>query len=67
MASAIGAGELRQLVSQGAQLVEVLPDGEYREEHLQGAVNISLKQLDANSAARLDAGQPVIVYCWDSL
>jgi rhodanese-related sulfurtransferase/CBS domain-containing protein len=59
--------ELRRLVDQGAQLVEVLPAEEYAEEHLPGAINIPLKQLDADSTAQLDKTKPVIVYCWDYL
>jgi phage shock protein E len=57
---------LRELVAGGAQLVEVLPEDEYREEHLPGAIGIPLARLDRDSAARLDPGRPVIVYCWDS-
>jgi rhodanese-related sulfurtransferase len=58
---------LRRLLGEGAQLVEVLPAEEYAEEHLPGAINIPLKQLDADSAAQLDPDRPVIVYCWDYL
>jgi rhodanese-related sulfurtransferase len=58
---------LRPLLDNGAQLVEVLPPGEYAEMHLPGAVNIPLKTLDAASTARLDRGRPVVVYCWDAL
>jgi rhodanese-related sulfurtransferase len=58
---------LRSLLDHGAQLVEVLPAEEYAEEHLPGAINIPLKQLDADSTAQLDKGRPVIVYCWDYL
>jgi hypothetical protein len=58
---------VRDLMTRGAQLVEVLPEAEYRDEHLPGAINLPLKRLDANAAARLDRGRPVIVYCWDSL
>jgi rhodanese-related sulfurtransferase/CBS domain-containing protein len=58
---------LRGLLDEGAQLVEVLPAEEYAEEHLPGAINIPLKQLDASSTAQLDKSRPVIVYCWDYL
>ena len=58
---------LQDLLSGGGQLVEVLPEEEYREEHLPGAINIPLKRLDTESAARLDTGTAVIVYCWDAL
>jgi rhodanese-related sulfurtransferase len=49
------------------QLVEVLPEQEYGEAHLPGAVNIPLKQLDADTTAVLDKARPVVVYCWDGL
>jgi rhodanese-related sulfurtransferase len=58
---------VRQLLDEGAQLVEVLPAEEYEEEHLPGAINIPLKTLDADSTAQLDRGRPVIVYCWDAI
>jgi len=59
--------QLRRLLDDGAQLVEVLPAGEYAEMHLPGAVNIPLKTLDAATTAGLDRDRPVIVYCWDGL
>ena len=65
--SAIGYPELRRLLDQQAQLVEVLPVDEYDEMHLPGAVNISLKTLDAHTTAGLDRARPVVVYCWDGL
>jgi hypothetical protein len=59
--------QLHELLAGGAQLVEVLPAEEYEELHLPGAVNIPLKQLDAETTARLDRKNPVVVYCWDYL
>jgi rhodanese-related sulfurtransferase len=67
MPRAIGADEVRQLVSSGAQLVEVLPRDEYEEQHLERAVSIPLKTLDRESVAALDRAKPTIVYCWDSI
>jgi rhodanese-related sulfurtransferase len=61
----IDRDEVARLLEQGAQLVEVLPEPEYDDEHLPGAINIPLKTLDAGSARRLDPGRPVIVYCYD--
>ena len=58
---------LRELLDAGAQLVEVLPEGEYAEEHLPGAVNIPLKHLDADRTAQLDRARAVIIYCHDGL
>ena len=67
MPTSIDLARLQDLRSRGAQLVEVLPPAEYTEEHLPGAINLPLKQLDATTAARLDPARPVVVYCWDSL
>ncbi len=58
---------LRRLLDDGAQLVEVLPAGEYDEMHLPGSVNIPLKTLDATTTAGLDRSRQVVVYCWDAL
>ena len=58
---------LRELLDAGAQLVEVLPEQEYAEEHLPGAINVPLKRLDAGSVAALDRSRAVVVYCWDGL
>jgi rhodanese-related sulfurtransferase len=58
---------LRGLIASGAQLVEVLPAAEYQELHLSGAINIPLKQLDAESTQQLDPGRDIVVYCWDGL
>lgn len=57
--------QVQELVKQGAQLVEVLPAEEYAEDHLPGAVNHPLRQLD-KEAGQIDRQRPVIVYCWDS-
>jgi rhodanese-related sulfurtransferase len=59
--------QLEGLVSDGAQLVEVLPEDEYTEEHLPGATSLPLRQLTREAAERLDRSRPVIVYCWDAL
>jgi rhodanese-related sulfurtransferase len=59
--------ELRRLLDEGAQLVEVLPPEEYAQLHLPGAVNIPLKRLDAETTAGLDRQKAVVVYCWDAL
>jgi rhodanese-related sulfurtransferase len=40
-----------------------LPPEEYAAEHLPGAVNVPLKQLDAETTAQLDQHRPVAVYC----
>jgi rhodanese-related sulfurtransferase len=65
MPKTIDRDEVRRLLDLGAQLVEVLPTEEYREEHLPGAINIPLRRIDAEARDRLDPQRPVIVYCWD--
>lgn len=67
MSTSVTRDEVRRLVDAGAQLVEVLPPGEYDQEHLPGAVNLPLKSLTAATVAALDRSRPVIVYCWDGL
>jgi rhodanese-related sulfurtransferase len=59
--------QVQALIDQGAQLVEVLPEDEYLEEHLPGAISLPLKTLTGETASQLDRRQPVIVYCWDAL
>jgi rhodanese-related sulfurtransferase len=65
MAIPIERERVQQLLSEGAQLVEVLPQAEYQDEHLPGAINIPLKQLNTEAARQLKRVQPVIVYCHD--
>jgi rhodanese-related sulfurtransferase len=65
MSTPIDRDQVRRLLEHGAQLIEVLPEAEYEDEHLPGAINVPLKTLDAESARRLDRERPVIVYCHD--
>jgi rhodanese-related sulfurtransferase len=68
MPTRVDASGVIRRVADGAQLVEVLPQAEYVEEHLPGAMNLPLKTLTATLVAeQLDPGRPVIVYCWDAL
>ncbi|HTZ29963.1 MAG TPA: rhodanese-like domain-containing protein [Streptosporangiaceae bacterium] len=64
MPTGIGREELRTLTGQGAQLVEVLPAGDYEWAHLPGAISLPLKELEARNG-QLDWSRPVIVYCQD--
>jgi rhodanese-related sulfurtransferase len=65
--SRIELPELQRLIGAGAQLVDVLPDAEYRDDHLPGAVNIPIKALDADTTTVLDRARAVVVYCHDYL
>jgi rhodanese-related sulfurtransferase len=63
---AIDRDKVRELVRERqAQVVEVLPRDEYEQEHLPGASNLPLKELNRASLEQLDRSRPVIVYCHD--
>jgi rhodanese-related sulfurtransferase len=67
MPTPIDRDELQRLLrDEDGQLVEVLPPGEYDDEHLPGAINIPLKTLDRETTRQLDRERPVIVYCYDT-
>lgn len=57
--------EVKQLLREGAQIVDVLEPEEYAHDHLPGAINIPIRQLDAKTTAGLDKKRPVVVYCHD--
>jgi len=61
----IGREDVQRLAREGAQIVEVLPREEYEQEHLPGAINIPLKELDAKRASLLSKDHPLVVYCHD--
>ncbi|HLZ94669.1 MAG TPA: rhodanese-like domain-containing protein [Candidatus Dormibacteraeota bacterium] len=66
MPRVIDRAELRRLVEkEAAQVVEVLPPDEYESEHIAGAVNLPLPDLNPESVKRLDPKRPVIAYCND--
>jgi rhodanese-related sulfurtransferase len=66
VAREIDREQVRRLMAQGAQVVDVLPAREYGEDHLPGAINLPLRRIEAEASHVLDPSRPVIVYCWDS-
>jgi rhodanese-related sulfurtransferase len=66
VAQEVDREQVRRLMAQGAQVVDVLPAREYGEDHLPGAINLPLRQIEAEASRVLDPSRPVIVYCWDS-
>jgi rhodanese-related sulfurtransferase len=66
MPKEIHRDDVRRLVEEGAQLVEVLPSPEFEEDHLPGAIHIPLKHIESRATEVLDRRRPVIVYCWDT-
>jgi rhodanese-related sulfurtransferase len=58
--------QVRQLMRDGAQVVEVLPKAEFAADHLPGAISLPLRRLEIEARATLDPLRPVLVYCWDT-
>lgn len=67
MPTDVAREDVARLLSEAAQLVEVLPREEYEEEHLAGAINLPLKELGALAAQTLEVSRPVVAYCWDTI
>jgi len=61
----INRDEVRRLIEQGAQIVDVLPAREYGEDHLPGAINLPLRKIETEAIRALDPSRPVVVYCAD--
>ena len=59
--------QVRRLVDEGAQLVEVLERRQYELAHLPGALHIPAWELTRSRADELDRTRPVVVYCFDTL
>ncbi len=57
--------DVQRLTAEGAVLIDMLPESEYGEEHILGAVNIALNKLDRQTTAHVAKDAPLIVYCYD--
>jgi len=66
MAREISREQVRLLMDEGAQIVDVLPAREYSEDHLPGAINLPLRRIETEAKQILDPALPVVVYCADS-
>ena len=62
MVTNIDRTRLLDLIEDGAQVVDVLPEREYIAQHIPGAINIPLKRLDLEATAVLARDKPVVVY-----
>lgn len=67
MPTDVGLEKLQELLAAGAQLVEVLPEKEYGQAHLPGAINLPLSRLREPDVSVLDRTRAIVVYCWDAL
>lgn len=66
MAREISREQVRLLMGEGAQIVDVLPAREYSEDHLPGAISLPLRRIETEAKQILDPSRPVVVYCADS-
>ncbi|MFL6204102.1 MAG: rhodanese-like domain-containing protein [Acidimicrobiales bacterium] len=67
MVRSIDTDGVREQLAAGAQVLEVLPAEDYRQEHLPGAVNIPMPELTEERALELlERARPVVVYCFDT-
>lgn len=62
MVTNIDRTRLFELIDQGAQVVDVLPDAEYTAQHIPGALSIPLRRLNTETASVLNRDKPVVVY-----
>jgi rhodanese-related sulfurtransferase len=58
----VDGAKARELVKAGALLLDVRTPQEFSREHIDGAVNIPLSELDRNMSS-LKKDQPIVVYC----
>jgi rhodanese-related sulfurtransferase len=66
MPQEIDRNDVRRLMREGAQVVEVLPREEFEADHLPGAISLPLRSLETDAKEKLDPRRAVIVYCWDA-
>ncbi|MDP9071966.1 MAG: rhodanese-like domain-containing protein [Actinomycetota bacterium] len=67
MPSSIEREQVRRLMDEGATVVEVLEDAQYRAAHLPGAIHIPAWELTEERARQLDRDRPIVLYCFDTL
>ncbi|MFQ5523786.1 MAG: rhodanese-like domain-containing protein [Acidimicrobiia bacterium] len=68
MEASIDRAELLRLIEEeGAQVVDVLPEREYAEAHIPGAISLYLRRMNAETVTLLRRDKPVVVYCHDAL
>ncbi len=65
MPTVIDRDTVVRLLSEGAQLLDVLEPEEFADAHIAGAINIHLKTLNARTIGVLDKARPVITSCHD--
>ncbi len=59
----IGGEAARQLVTQGARLVDVRSRAEFRAGHIEGAINVPVDELGPRMTELEPKGAPIVLYC----
>ena len=63
MVTSIDRTELLRLIDEeNAQIVDVLPQKEFTESHIPGAISLPLRRLTAQTVSVLGRDKPVVVY-----
>jgi len=63
MVTSIDRTELQRLIDEeDAQIVDVLPEWEYAESHIPGAISLPLRRLTSQTVSVLGRDKPVVVY-----
>ena len=62
-ATDVTAREARQLVAEGAWLLDVRTRAEFAERHLPGSVNIPVEELKQRLGELAPTDRPLVVYC----
>ena len=57
------AADFKELVSNGAIIVDVRTPGEFKAGHIKGSINVPLDSIAAQTNALLKKGVPVITCC----
>jgi rhodanese-related sulfurtransferase/CBS domain-containing protein len=63
MVTRIDRHKVRELLDDGAQVIEALPRRFYDEEHIPGAISMPLTDLNLDSVKALNPDKPTITYC----
>jgi rhodanese-related sulfurtransferase len=59
----VSSAKARELVKQGAALVDVRSPGEFSTGHLPGAKNIPMQELGAQLKSLVSKDHPIVLYC----
>ena len=63
MVTPVDRSELQRLIQvEDVQIVDVLPEREYSESHIPGAISLSLRRLTGETVSALRRDKPVVVY-----